>query len=196
MRGLPAPDLRAALVRATVELLATHEPTEISLRAVARQLGVSSGAPYHHYDDKTALLADVALQGWLTLGTSLAASLGDGPAPDRLDRMGRAYLTFALAHPAHYRVMFLPELADDARYPELHAASHQGFELLSALLAEGLDRPADHPDVLARTVGCWSTVHGFAVLFHAGVLAPKVDALGLEALIGEVVGSARRAAFG
>ena len=187
-------DLREQLVHTTVALLRTRGPTEISLREVARQLGVSSGAPYHHFEDRDALFAAVALDGWRHLGASLAEPI-DGTAEERLRAAAGAYLGFALGNPEHYRVMFLPELKDPNRFPALHDASYSTLLGHLALVADALGYPADDPDVMVRVVGSWSTVHGFAMLFTAGVLDGKVDGVGREALIAGVVEAAVRAAL-
>lgn len=187
-------DLRAQLVRTTVALLRTRGPTEISLREVARQLGVSSGAPYHHFADRDALFAAVALDGWRHLGARLAAPI-TGSAEDRLRAAGDAYIRFALENPEHYRVMFLPELKDARRFPALHDASYGTLLGHLALVADARGCPADDPDVMIRVVGSWSTVHGFVMLFTAGVLEGKVDGVGVEPLIVGVVEAAVRAAM-
>lgn len=182
-------DLRARLVATTVDLLRDQAPTEISLRAVARRLGVSSGAPYHHFPDKLALFAAVALEGWQGMGAALEA------AGDDLAAVGEAYLRFALANPEHYRVMFLPELKDPA-HEALHAASFGIFTGYLGRVAAALGRDPSDPDVVLRVVGSWSTVHGFAMLAQAGVLARKAELLSEEALIGAAVAAAVRAAVG
>src|SRR5437868_1862425 len=93
--------LKDALVDAAVELLSRNEG--FGLREVARRAGVTHGAPYRHFADKTALLAAVAQDGFVKLATLL----DEGPAPSdpllRLRELGRAYVRFAVAQPAHYR---------------------------------------------------------------------------------------------
>lgn len=189
-------DLRQALIRATVERLRDHAPTEISLRALARQLEVSSGAPYHHFADRSALFAAVALEGWQAMSQALLGCAQDDPR-QRLEAAGRAYLDFALRNPEHYRVMFLPELKDPARFPELHAASTGSLQWFTLVVAEALgQRDAPSPEQMTRVVGSWSTVHGFALLYSSGVLEGKVDRLTEAVLIEGVIAASVRAALG
>jgi AcrR family transcriptional regulator len=91
---------------------------------VARRAGVTPAAPYRHFKDKTALLAAVAEEGFLALCGRLEAALAPVPPADLRGRFGalaRAYLTFARAHPAHYRVMFLPEIKSHREHASFHA---------------------------------------------------------------------------
>src|SRR5437868_15218318 len=97
-------DLRRALIDAARRLLENEGPTALSLRAVAREAGVSPAAPYHHFKDKGELLGAVAKEGWTMLSTSMLEAIqltpGDPMAPTL------AYVTFARSHPALYRIMY------------------------------------------------------------------------------------------
>ena len=187
--------LRDALIRTTVALLREQAPSEISLRSVARALGVSSGAPYHHFEDRSALFAAVALEGWRELLASMTA-VAPAPADQMLRALARSYLTFALARPEHYRCMFLSELKDPERFPELHAASTGSLAILSSLVAQSRESAVDDPDVIMRVVGSWSAVHGFALLYSGRVLEGKIGVLGDEALLEGIIEAAVRAALG
>ncbi|MCA9571074.1 MAG: TetR/AcrR family transcriptional regulator [Myxococcales bacterium] len=187
-------DLRDRLVRATADMLLTIEPSELSLRAVARELGISSGAPYHHFRDKQELLAAVALDGWERMNAALQASVGAEPEV-ALRAMARAYIGFALERPSWFRVMFLPELKEPVRFASLHEASSRALFGLVALVAVASGRSPDDPELLGRVVAAWSTVHGFAVLHNAGVLAGKIE-LPESTLVDAVAEGAARAALG
>ena len=119
-------DLRRALVEAGRRLLEAEGGSDLSLRAVAREAGVSPAAPYHHFRDKSELLDALALQGWDQLGEEMQAALSEAePGQNRLVTLGVAYVRFCRMNPAIYRVMFacsqnhetMPEkLRDDGAY--------------------------------------------------------------------------------
>src|SRR6266436_8330596 len=105
--------LRDTLVDAAVALIARKGPQGFSLREVARRARVSEAAPYWHFANKEALLAAVAEAGFVALAAALEEVRGRIKEPSRrLRELGIAYVRFALAHPAHLRLMFGPEIAD------------------------------------------------------------------------------------
>lgn len=196
-------DLRQALVSAAVTTISEQGEAHVSLRALARDLGVSSAAPYHHFPDKGALLAAVAADGFEGLAAAMdeaTAELGDAPPRERMEAMGVAYMTYALGHAAHYRMMFMSELRDHCATGALEANGRAAFERLLALVAEV--RPDRTPEnMMQAALTCWSTVHGFATLAQMGAVEAKFldgeDAFGeaagpdIDALIAAV---SRRAA--
>src|SRR5207245_6722607 len=100
-------DLRRALVTAARRLLEAEGAAALSLRAVAREAGVSPAAPYHHFKDKCELMDAVAHEGWQMLGEAIAAARAAQPDVHRvLGDIGVAYVAFARANPALYRVMY------------------------------------------------------------------------------------------
>src|SRR5829696_4985088 len=114
-------DLRRALVDTARRLLEAEGPSALSLRAVAREAGVSPAAPYHHFKDKGELLNAVAQEGWQLLNASLAKARERAASPrERMSELGVAYVSFARENPALYRVMYdsfrnkenLPDRAD------------------------------------------------------------------------------------
>src|SRR3974377_2347881 len=100
-------DLRAALLEAAAEEIGAVGVAQLSLRARARRAGVSHAAPAHHFGDKTGLLTALAAEGFRILHRHTSPTLG---RPDALVRAGEQYVAFALAHPAHFSVMFDPHL--------------------------------------------------------------------------------------
>lgn len=164
-------DLRRALLDAALEMVRTEGAAQVALREVARRAGVSHTAPYRHFESREALLAAVAEEGMHRLEAALraAADAAGGPI-EALQATGVAYVTFALEHPAHFRVMFGPG-GSGACYPELVAASQGAFGVLvstlEACVAAGVvvERPAAE---LALTA--WATVHGLAQLLLDGLL--------------------------
>ena len=100
-------DLQRALVEAAGRVLEREGPTALSLRAVAREAGVSPAAPYHHFKDKDDLINAVAKQGFDILAEVMRSASKDAEtASERLVSMGVAYVVFARDHPALYHVMF------------------------------------------------------------------------------------------
>jgi AcrR family transcriptional regulator len=128
---------------------------EPSLRALARDLGVSAMASYRHFPDKAALMAAVVEQGFVRLSATLAAADASAPGMQALVAQGLAYVDFAMAHPGLFRLMFGPAgQADNAA-----AARARAYNRLSARVA------ALQPgNPAAATLACWAVVHGLAVL--------------------------------
>jgi AcrR family transcriptional regulator len=166
-------DLRRDLLDAALRTIAREGPSAVSLRSLARDLGVSHAAPANHFPDKAALFTAIAVEGFTLLGEAMAAAAELGPdatAGQRFRAAGRAYTGFALAHPAHFAVMWQRDLLhpDD---PELVAAGDATFELLLGgvreVQAEGWAPGAD-PQAVAWLA--WSVVHGLAALWLGGSL--------------------------
>jgi len=143
-------DLRRELLEAALELIAREGPSAVSLRSLARRLGVSHAAPANHFPDKAALFTAIATEGFELLGAAITdATRQAGPdatAGQRFRATGRAYTSFAVAHPAHFAVMWRRDLlhTDD---PALTEAADATFALLLAgvhdVQAEGWAAGAD-----------------------------------------------------
>ncbi len=170
-RGYHHGNLREALIQAALDLISSKGPAGFTFAEAARQAGVSPAAPYRHYRDRDALLADVALRGFRQFATELEAAWGDGRPHPRaaLDRMGHAYLGFARREPALYAAMFEAGLVIGA-YPELVAASDAAFlALRRACEAVAATLPAGtRPPALMMALHIWSLCHGIASLFARG----------------------------
>ena len=127
-RGYHHGNLKEALLRAALELIAKKGAAGFTFAEAARWAGVSPAAPYRHFRDRDELLASVALRGFHLFEEALARAWDEG-RPDvffALDRLGRAYLDFARSEPAYYSAMFeagVP-LADN---PELRDAGDRAF---------------------------------------------------------------------
>src|SRR5277367_5724211 len=99
-------DLSRALVAAGRRILEAEGPTALSLRAVAREAGVSPAAPYHHFKDKSELLNAVAMEGFARLKTALVEAFAAAAGDEVRSSLGVAYVEFSRSHPALYRVMW------------------------------------------------------------------------------------------
>ena len=165
-------DLRRALIDQALRTIDTLGVEALTLRDVAAALGVSRTALYRHFADKQALVAAVAREGFRTFTLALAdAWQQHGGGRRGFEAMGDAYLEFAMAHPAHYRVMFGRFVESCARDPELAEASSAAFQVLVDALAAGQREGwvrKDDPEPLAQFV--WSVSHGIAMLVIDGQL--------------------------
>ncbi len=166
-------ELGPALLRAALALLAEDGVEALSLREVARRAGVSAMAPYRHYADKNALVAAVAAHGFGALGDALRAADQAAPPGGALVAQAVAYVRYALANPMLFRLMFGAKRPDAMPDPALEPVGAATYAVLSRRVAA--ETPADG-DQEARTIGCWSLVHGLALLFLDGEIRPRLDA--------------------
>ena len=170
-RGYHHGNLREALVSAALELIAEKGPAGFTFSEAARLAGVSAAAPYRHYSDRDALMADVARHGFERFADDLATAWNGGdPDPvTALDKVGRAYLAFAGREPAYYVAMFESQLPPDYS-PELAAASDRAFEVLrtASQAVCGLIPKETRPPVSMVSFHLWSMAHGIASLFARG----------------------------
>ena len=130
-RGYHHGNLKEALLRAALELIAKKGPAGFTFAEAARWAGVSPAAPYRHFRDRDELLSNVALRGFQQFEAALAKAWDDG-RPDPLtafDRLGKAYLAFARTEPAYYSAMFEAGIPLDAN-PELREAGDRAFAVL------------------------------------------------------------------
>lgn len=170
-RGYHHGNLKEALVRAALALIAEKGPAGFTFADAARWAGVSAAAPYRHYRDREELLADVARRGFDEFTDRLSKAWDQGrPDPQSaFQRLGKTYLAFARSEPAFYSAMFEAGVPPDAS-PELRAAGDRAFavvrsacEALSALLPQ-----AKRPPALMMALHIWALSHGIASLFARG----------------------------
>jgi AcrR family transcriptional regulator len=164
-------DLRRALLQGAIELLAEGGPSNLTMRGAAQRAGVSPAAPYRHFTDKRAMLAAVAEEGFLSLERACVAAVSghDTDAVEAFWRRGVAYVTFAVENPAHYRVMFGPEIPDKRAYEGLLVAAMAAFEALRNSLRACVSAGYFAEDQIElRAMRAWSLVHGLASLFIDG----------------------------
>jgi AcrR family transcriptional regulator len=175
-RGYHHGNLKEALVRAALELIAQKGPAGFTFADAARWAGVSPAAPYRHYRDRDALLADVARRGFEAFASALERAWGEGQ-PDVLaafDRLGKAYLHFAKSEPAFYSAMFEAGIAADSD-PDLRAAGERAFAVLRAASENlvALAPAKERPPALMVALHIWSMTHGIASLFGRGDAARR-----------------------
>ena len=170
-RGYHHGNLKEALMRAAIELIAEKGPGGFTFADAARSAGVSAAAPYRHYRDRDALLSDVAQRGFEMFEQKLLSAWDDGrPKPlTAFERVGKAYLAFAREEPAFYSAMFEAGIPLDAS-PELRAVGDRAFAVLrnacEVLIAT---LPAQkRPPALMMALHIWAMSHGIASLFGRG----------------------------
>ncbi|MBS0247633.1 MAG: TetR/AcrR family transcriptional regulator [Proteobacteria bacterium] len=170
-RGYHHGNLKEALVRAALELIAEKGPAGFTFADAARWAGVSPAAPYRHFKSREELIADVARRGFELFTAALEAAWDDGkPDPTTtLNRLGKAYLDFARDKPAYYSAMFEAGVPVDAD-PQLRAAAENAFAVIRGA-TERLVAPmpaAERPPALMVALHIWSMTHGIASLFGRG----------------------------
>lgn len=182
-------DLQRALVDAGRRLLEREGSAALSLRAVAREAGVSAAAPYHHFKDRAALLYAVAHEGHVALNDAVQTAFETSePGQPRIVAVGVAYVSFALANPALFRLMF-----DTTKLYENYADAVEAEGQLPRLLAAtfGASLPARRQDLdrhLAAIAG-WAIFRGLAEVAQFRTLEPFKALLGGEtAFLSAVLG--------
>jgi AcrR family transcriptional regulator len=168
-------NLREALLDAATDLLVQEGAQKLSLRAAARQAGVSQSAPYRHFPAKGDLLAAVGQRGFKGLREQMVQELeGIKDHRARLHAGGRAYVAFAQQNPHLFRLMFGPLMSAECRHQGLHLHCRECFAVLMEVISEGQAAgifKSGNPEVLANTA--WTMVHGVAHLAIDGQLDPE-----------------------
>jgi AcrR family transcriptional regulator len=194
-RGYHHGNLREALLAAAQRLIAERGPAGFTLIEAARLAKVSAAAPYRHFADREALLAEVARRGFAEFDRRLAAAW-KGAARDpgaAFRRMGEAYLKFARDEPGYYAAMFAAGSPAPRRRasPPKHTfgALQAAITQIAAPAGEGVD---------ARSLACqvWALSHGLATLSSAGLLPSRAARLKPAALLRDGVGALIRGAGG
>jgi len=152
-------DLRAALMREAGRVLASAGPEALSLRELARALGVSHNAPYKHFANRDALLAALAAEGYRELTAEGQQAARDAPAGETMRARAMAYIRFALRRPAVFKLMFSRDIRASG-HAEVSEAARTGFFALRQAVAGGATDRAANDTALAA----WAFVHGIAHL--------------------------------
>lgn len=181
-------DLRRALLDEASAVLEESGPDAISMRELARRLGVSHAAPGHHFEGRSGLLEELAADGYRLLADDLEEAMTGEPAT-WVNRTGQAYVRFALANPQRYRLMFTTGITQGECSERLDLESTRAYLALLKSVYGGLPGidPADYrlgPGELRS----WSLVHGAVMLWIDGQLdAATTEARFLE-LVDEMLG--------
>lgn len=185
-RGYHHGNLKEALIRAALELIAQKGPAGFTFAEAARWAGVSPAAPYRHFRDRDELLASIALRGFQQFEAVLARAWNEGrPDPlSALDRLGKAYLDFARSEPAFYSAMFEAGVPLAAN-PELREAGERAFAVLrqAAEVLCALVPAKGRPPALMVALHIWAMAHGVASLFGRGDAARRTLPMPPEELL-------------
>jgi len=179
MAGVPYHhgDLKNALIKAGVEILAEEGLAGLSLRKVAKQAGVSHAAPYSHFADKHALIAAISTEGFKQLYARIEEifeSRRNDPK-SLLVETAWAYVQFAMNEPDRFKLMFSSVLEKEKDYPDFVEISRKNFtqivEVIKICQGAGILRPGS-PDLTAVSV--WGAVHGLVMLVLEGQVSHNV----------------------
>jgi AcrR family transcriptional regulator len=185
-------DLHDALLVAAERILERDGLPGLTLRAAAREAGVSHAAPTHHFGDLAGLVSDLAAIGFRRFGAALAGAAEGLEPASRLDAMGHAYVAFARAYPGMFTLMFRGERLNQAR-PALLEAMKGAADALAGAVADRSPGAAGASALTqaADTVRAWALVHGFAVLLLDGrldeILARFPPGISVDALLAAVL---------
>jgi AcrR family transcriptional regulator len=170
-------DLKNALIKAGVDILAKDGVSGLSLRKVASKAGVSHAAPYSHFADKQALIAAISTEGFRQLYervNSVAEEYKTKPSR-QLVEVAWAYVQFAMDDRDRFKVMFSGILEKEREYPEFVAESQRNFQLVKTVVetnqAAGVLRSGPS-DLVA--LSAWGTIHGFVMLLLEGQISHTV----------------------
>ena len=162
-------NLGPQLLRAAREVLDEAGPTKISLRTVAKRVGVSPTAAYHHYASRAELFGKLATAGFRDLAALLDQRIQAAPSGQALPAAAQAYFEFARANPSLYLLMFGPEFAVREEMPELRAAAKEAYAALERTIAAHLERDIESEEVGRAAFAAWSFAHGLSSIVIQGV---------------------------
>lgn len=166
-------DLREACIAEALAIVATEGPEKLSLRDVARRLGVSHQAPYRHFASRDHIFAEIVARAYRAFAIDLGNSMTGKTPREDLAAMGLAYLAYARREPLAYRLMFATPLPDAESHPEMMKEARFAFDMLRSVLRrlreeqsssqpKSQARKTNVPDVTRDALFIWSAMHGFA----------------------------------
>jgi AcrR family transcriptional regulator len=168
-------NLRAALLDTAARMVDENGVQDLSLRELAREVGVSHGAPRRHFPDKQALLEALAEEGFNRLEAEMRTSIADDSKPfaDRLAALGTAYLKFATQHPALLELMFAIKHREGSE--NVLEAGERAFSAPIALFEEG-QRNGEivAGDIHSIASVAFATLHGLAALANGGMVESEL----------------------
>ncbi len=176
-------DLREALIQAALAEAEQGGPEAISIKALAKTLGVSQPAPYRHFADREALLVAVTAEAFRQFNAVLRQAVAVSSQHSKLSLLARAALVFGLERSGIYRLMFASQtMACAEKDSELYVAAQETF----ALVLDALDGPRD----LLRerhALQIWASLHGVVMLAQQGLLTGKSVNVSREQLVEDMV---------
>ncbi|WFU38620.1 TetR/AcrR family transcriptional regulator [Bradyrhizobium sp. CB82] len=183
-------DLRDALIKAALREAEQGGAEAISIKALARELGVSQPAPYRHFADREALLAAVTAEAFRQFTTVLREVMAKPSKQSKLSRLAQATLDFGLRRNGIYRLMFASRTVSCAAAgSELHAATNETF----ALVIEALEAPAVGYLRERHALKIWAAMHGVVMLAQQGMFTGKPAHTTREELVEDFVAETKLA---
>jgi AcrR family transcriptional regulator len=177
-------DLREALIQAALDEAEQGGPEAISIKALAKTLGVSQPAPYRHFADREALLVAVTAEAFRQFNTTLRDALATSSRRSKLSRLAQAALVFGLQRSGIYRLMFASQtMACAAENSDLHIASRETL----ALVKDALDAPVAERVRERHALQIWAALHGIVMLAQQGLLTGKSINVSREQLVEDMV---------
>jgi AcrR family transcriptional regulator len=177
-------DLREALIRAALREAEQGGPEAVSIKALAKALGVSQPAPYRHFADREALLVAVTAEAFRQFNATLRDALAGSSRRSKLSRLAQAALVFGLQRSGIYRLMFASQtMASSAKDSELHTASRDTF----ALVLDALDAPVVDLVRERHALQIWASLHGVVMLAQQGLLTGQNINVSREQLVDDMV---------
>jgi len=173
-------DLRRALVDAARRLLEAEGPSALSLRAVAREAGVSPAAPYHHFKDKAELLDAVAQEGWDVLSHQMSEAKASTTGMQQLTALGVAYVCFARDNPALYRVMYDAARDKESLPSEVQDNKESAYCMVRDTMIEHGADPSNEIELELASAAAWCGGHGLAEMAGFKQFDHLKEALGGE----------------
>jgi AcrR family transcriptional regulator len=163
-------NLRLALLDAAIDQIKEHGVEKLSMRGIARIVGVSQTAPYRHFEDKNHLLSEVATQAFSELYDVSMAAINPNESPIKnIHATGLVYLQYAIDNPEKYGVIFGSRIQNRQSYPSMIEAGEKSFQILVNQVERGIEAGDFIPGcalILANTL--WTQVHGAASLILDG----------------------------
>ncbi|NOY07300.1 MAG: TetR/AcrR family transcriptional regulator [Spirochaetes bacterium] len=165
-------NLRKSLIKAGLEHIESGRTEILSLRSLARELGVSKNAPYRHFKNRSYLIKAIADEGFSMLYDSMTENLtGIEDVKEKLSLIGLGYVRFSLKHPGLYRMMFAAagSVKCSMSKAELESQSNlpPTFLLLSDTIKEGIEAGIfTHLGLKEATIAAWAFVHGLSSLIN------------------------------
>jgi AcrR family transcriptional regulator len=183
-------DLKRVVIETAQAMLREEKGWQFTLREVARRAGVSHAAPYKHFPDKSALLAELAALGFDELRTALAGAIGKPGRAARAELIAaaKAYAQFGADNPSLYRLMFSADV-DKKSSAKLDEAGAGAFAELAGILERGQESGAfKKQPVHGQAAAAWALVHGITLLSIDGQLLPeKVGAKPIDAALASLL---------
>lgn len=183
-------DLRDALIKAALQEAEQGGAEAISIKALAKRLGVSQPAPYRHFADREALLAAVTAESFRQFSAFLRGAVAKPSKQSKLLRLALATLDFGLRRNGIYRLMFASRTVScAAKDSELHEATRETF----ALVIEALEAPAVGYLRERQALKIWAALHGVVMLAEQGLLTGEAAHATREELVEDFVNETRAA---